>query len=292
MDLPEILRILNMPDRAEAGSSFSATLAAWVTHFNLVLESFNAYTVAVKDQLPAAIGAFPLDTAEVVIPGSTTLGSSAFGKMHVCAGSTDFTLGLPAAAGHRGELFGIRISNGYTKLVTLDGNSGELIDGAATRIMWAGESAILLCDGVGWTKIAGKSIPMVCRMQGPNTQSIPTDTYTNLLLTAAVLNIGSLADTPNNRIVIRRAGLYRICGQVSLQNVNVSTSIAVQLLSNGANLSVGNCPGVIYGMAATPGIIVPCAAPDLITIRGYHTFASAALTNTYTFLTVEEIVQW
>ncbi len=123
----------------------------------------------------------PLTYSEVSVTGAVT---AAVGKMHVCSDSgtpADYTVTLPAVSGNTGKLIGFRMSSALTKLVTLDGNSTETIDGATTRIMWAGETAILLCDGKEWKKIAGKTIPMqaVLKLASPQLFEYNTKTLLN-----------------------------------------------------------------------------------------------------------------
>src|SRR5574343_1117194 len=108
----------------------------------------------------------------VSVTGATGLTNDAFGKLHICTGtSTDYTVTLPAAANNAGKQIGFQMgsSTSLTKLVTLDANASELIDGMTSRIMWSDEVAILSCDGTGWTKIGGKGIPMSASLKmGPN----------------------------------------------------------------------------------------------------------------------------
>lgn len=231
--------------------------------------------------------------SEVSITGATTLTSSAFGKMHVCTDTAaDYTVGLPAAAGNAGKLLGIRISSACTKLVTLDGNASELIDGAATRVMWAGESALLLCDGVGWTKVAGKSIPMVCRMQGQESQSIPSATFTTLALPTAIVNIGGMADAANNRVLIRRGGTYHVSAQSSLPSILPTELSGIQILLNGGHLVYGGGVGAFFGVTPTTDALASCSATAVFAVRSYHAHATSLPTGLGTFLNVTEIVSW
>ena len=120
--------------------------------------------------------------AEISVTGATT---ATIGKMHVCSGTTgDYTLTLPAASGNAGKILGVRMSPALTKLVTVDGNASETLDGATTRIMWAEESAILLCDGSNWFKIGGKSVPMRARLSRATDEStINAATWTQCTMT-------------------------------------------------------------------------------------------------------------
>ncbi len=151
-------------------------------------------------------------SSEVSVTGATTLTASAFGKMHVCSGtSSDYTIVLPATAGNAGKLIGIRMATGLTKLVTIDGNASENIDGEAARVLWANEVAVLLCDGAGWIKIAGKSVPMSARINATAEQSIPASTDTLVTLPSVAYDNGGLAGTAD-ALVIKRTGSYQLLG--------------------------------------------------------------------------------
>lgn len=103
--------------------------------------------------------------SEVSVTTTATLDSTAFGKMHVCTGTTaDYTVTLPTAVGNTGKIIGVRIASTCTKLITLDGNSTELIAGVSTRKFWALESVILMSDGAGWVRVGGFDRPMSARM--------------------------------------------------------------------------------------------------------------------------------
>lgn len=157
-------------------------------------------------------GAFP---TEVSITGTATLTSSAFGKIHVCSGTaSDYTVTLPAASGNAGQMIHFRMSGALTKLVTLDGNASETIDGSTTRVMWANETATLMCDGSNWVKVWGKTIPMIAAQRASTSQgSIATATITKLTLgTSLIDNTGLCVDTGNSRVYARRAGYWRIHG--------------------------------------------------------------------------------
>ena len=171
------------------------------------------HAVGGRDVLtPAAIGALGLDvSAEITISAATTLTTAAFGKIHRCSGTTtDYDVVLPAVSGKAGKIIGIRIATTCTRLITLNGYGGELIDGSSARVMWAGEVAILLCDGTAWIKIGGKPIPMQCIITTSTTQSIPNTTTTTLGMDTVTYDIGGLSNLPANCIKIRRGGLYAL----------------------------------------------------------------------------------
>jgi len=155
-----------------------------------------------------------LFNAEVSITAATTLTGTAFGKMHVCSGtSANYTVDLPAVSGNEGKFIGFRMASGLTRLVTLDANSTETIDGALTRVMWAKEVAILYCTGTDWVKVGGKTIPMMCRTYPNAVLALTANTYTTVQSNTVDYDNTSglaspMADTANYKIFARRAAKY------------------------------------------------------------------------------------
>jgi hypothetical protein len=197
-------------------------------HTSLVIDD-QFYSVDISDTTMHASGTskrlqvstllqyIPHGLDEISITGATT---ATIGRMHVCSGtSADYTLTLPAASGNTGKIIGVRMSSALTKLVTVDANSTELIDGSQTRIMHDNEAAILMCDGTNWAKIGGKTIPMTCRLSqagttGATSQSVATTTVAVVQLnTIDFDSTVSMADLANDRIIARRPGKY-LCNAI------------------------------------------------------------------------------
>ena len=178
----------------------------------------------------------------VSVTGNVTLTSTAFGKLHVCTGTTaDYTITLPAASGNTGKIITFQMSNALTKLVTLDGNASETIDGALTRIMWANEAATLYCNGTGWTKIAGKSVPMnVLLYKTGGNQSVGSGVATKLTLETLGANTAPAAmyDTSLSRIKIVRPGLYNITHSGRITNISTSTNSETLGYKNGSEYAI------------------------------------------------------
>jgi hypothetical protein len=108
--------------------------------------------------LHTAVNALEFLGTPASISGTTNLTSAAFGTTQVCSGSSAYTVTLPAPVANK--FIGFRMDPTLTNLVTIAQHASETIDGAAFRVMWANEFAILGSDGTNWFKIAGKSIPM------------------------------------------------------------------------------------------------------------------------------------
>ena len=74
------------------------------------------------------------------------------GQLIDCTANT-FTVTLLAAAS-AGRGFEQPIRNSGVGLITIDGNAAETIDGAATVLLFPGDSAYLVCDGTNWKTVA------------------------------------------------------------------------------------------------------------------------------------------
>lgn len=155
---------------------------------------------------------------EISITGATT---ATIGRMHVCSGtSADYTVTLPTAVGNAGQLISLRMSNSLTKLVTLDGNSTETIDGSLTRVMHDGESAVLMSDGANWFKIAGRSKPFYATMRRI-TSDVATSSgvSTKITLNEAYEDSLSLANTATGSITPKRTGKHIVSGQAGFKSM-------------------------------------------------------------------------
>jgi hypothetical protein len=234
----------------------------------------------------------PLAAAEVAVTGAT---AAAVGRMHVCSGTTvDYTLTLPAAAGNAGKLVGVKMASALTRIVTLAGNGAELIDGQNTRAMWSGESAILLCDGVGWSKIAGVTKPMACVMRRAAGLAVPISTVTAVPLDATDSDpSGRMADLAGGRIVVRRAGLYRILSTLFWDSIGPSNNVQTRVNKNGVlltNVSISNY--ATSSISTQADAMVVLAAGDAITVDAYQTAGATNLGSDPKPTSLVEVPSW
>lgn len=237
----------------------------------------------------------PLVSAEIPITGATT---ATIGRMHACSGTAgNNTVTLPPAAGNAGRLIGIRMAASLTTIVTIDGSGSELIDGAQTRAMWRNEVAVLLCDGVGWTKVGGKSIPLQCIISPSSNQAIAPFTIT--LINCDYTNVdnsGSMADLPNHRIVILRSGQYYVRGIINYATLAGNTLFQNRVHLNGGDLLGTSATLGVTNYAAFPvSSIEAISAGSYLDLRGYHEAAinySAYGHPIFTQLAVTEQVTW
>jgi hypothetical protein len=257
-------------------------------------------TVAeVGDDGVALLTGFGLAQGEVSITGAAT---ATLNRFHVCSGTAaDYAVSLPTAVGNAGRFLGFRMSAALTRFVTLDGNAAETIDAQATRVMWAGESAVLLSDGANWFKVAGKTVPTLCVLRKAADQAVAGAlgaTVAVLLDTVDLDNTGRMADVANNRIVCRRPGSYLVVGGIKWTALPSNTSrVQTVILNNGAYLADGELSGLAGGYPVTLAAetAVALAAGDLVTLVCYHNNASGQTlysTQRGIRLAVQEVPTW
>lgn len=232
--------------------------------------------------------------SEVPITSSTT---ATISKMHVVSGASDWTLTLPAASGNTGKFIGVRVANSYTKLLYLVGNGSpsELIDGAQTRIMWAGETAILLCDGSNWFKIAGRSIPMTIRANRTTDYStINASTWTAIPLTTQVFGTALMWDSGNSRAKAVRAGFYQATAYTYVSQVTGSlTFMFVSTGVNGTQDDYQSCLGNAGNAAAVYGTLLSLAVNDYVQPMVYQDATTAKILGAgHAYIALQEVLAW
>ncbi len=96
------------------------------------------------------------------ITGATSLDGTAFGKIFNCSGTTaDYTVDLPTAVGNSGYAITFKGASTLTKVVTIDANGTQTINGLLTRAFSAGGGFTLMSDGSNWDII--HEIPSIIR---------------------------------------------------------------------------------------------------------------------------------
>ena len=188
----------------------------------------------------------PLSSPEISVTGATTATISRF---HVASGTTaDYALTLPAASGNAGKLIGIRISSGCTRWITVTGNGAEMIDGSNTRRMWAQESAILMCDGTGWTKIGGKSraLAAIVKRTTGVLSVVPAGWYPIPVNSVVSDNTSALAtpqfDSVNGRVRVLRSSNYTVSGFAGWTGVTTGKLQAVAVVRWNSGSGTPNNP--------------------------------------------------
>lgn len=235
--------------------------------------------------------------------GITTTATATISRQHLISGSTaDYIVTLPAVSGNTGKFIGIRISTSATRLFTIKGNASELIDGVNTRIMWKGETAILYCDGTGWKKMAGLSIPMICQrsLSTPSTTLFTSGSAIKVPLNRTDIdNTGFMADTANNRIKFVRDGNYTLSGVVVFNGFTAAASRVISQLYIDALPQCNSEVSAVIGAYTSPFFTTPRALTTSNTISLYGFQNSGATQgcfgqtpNITTFISAAEIPNW
>lgn len=204
---------------------------------------------------PGGVGAGRAPAGPIVsipVSSATVLTGSALGKYVVCNGALPYPVTLPSAVGNDGVTIGIRIAESMTSLVTLTGSGSDLIDGEATRIMWAGETALLVSDGTNWHKLSGVTIPMVCSMRlnavvpvtGGNPAILVPWSQTDSD------NTGLMADTTAHAINFVRPGNYDLTMSLLIASLAADGTVSSQSFYGAVNLFVGTSFGKSGGAAS------------------------------------------
>lgn len=222
--------------------------------------------------------------SEVAITGTTVLDSSSYGKGYVLGDSgspVNYTVTLPTGA-PTGTLIMVRISSTATKLYTISG-ADVGIDGIASRVMWRGESAMLLREATNWTKIGGRTINFCGVLQKQSTQSISSGTsWQKATLDHEVGDTTFLNlcfDSANNRFKAPRVGNYSFTGYLSIAaSVSVSNATAQLSLSVSGAGSPTAIPCTLVGLPFVvgdtrsllnaTGMAIPLSAGDYVELLG------------------------
>ena len=227
-------------------------------------------------------------------PAGSTLSANTWNVITATA-AANAKLPAPVA----GKVLGVRVTPASTNLFTLNPNSSENIDGASSRILWAGETAVLLSDGTNWFKVAGKTIPMTALIRLGTTQSIADSTVTKLLLDTSVLdNTGLMADTANNQIAVKRGGNYLLAGGVYL-NTGAAGDVFCYLDKNGGQVqqtAVAHTHNSSSSHGSTWSYLTAASAGDGFQLYTFQNTGGAvnayALSNASPFLYAQEIPAW
>ena len=234
----------------------------------------------------------------------TTTATATLNRWHRCTGtSADYAVTLPACANNAGKLIGFIMDAALTKLVTLDGNSAETIDGATTRIMWANETCILRVNdaGTAWEKIGGKSIPMRADLAYTANQTFNAGVVTKVALATAnsrfTASNSTMADTANNRIIAKRPGSYNLCLELFWNNTNSSINTREEITPYLDGVSWG-IPQGCYTAASIHhphgGVwTINLAAAGYVELWAYYnagSFTTSCFIDAH--MTLEEILTW
>lgn len=149
-DAATALAVANTKQASDA--DLTAIAAIVPANDDLIQRKAGVWTNRTLAQIATDLG---LDAGTIVsITGAISLTSSAFGKIHICTGtSSNYTIDLPTAVGNTGKSIILKGSGLLTKDITVQGVSGQLIDDEALRKFSTEGSFTLMSDGTNWMMV-------------------------------------------------------------------------------------------------------------------------------------------
>ncbi|MCH7728693.1 MAG: hypothetical protein IH991_19735 [Planctomycetes bacterium] len=164
------------------------------------------------------------------------------GELVLCDVATtgSFTVTLPASP-RINHSIGVKLQTASgARTVTLARNGNTIGGAAADQILYvAGDCLQLQFDGAGdWLIAVDGLIPHACSLRRNTAQSIPSGTTTKIDLNNVLIDQGQLGDpTTNNRIDIRRSGIYLLTASLYLPGFVLPQSLTGRMRVNGSDVS-------------------------------------------------------
>jgi hypothetical protein len=184
-----------------------------------------------------------LTASEVAVSSGATLTSTAFGKMHICSGASDYTLVLPTASGNAGKIIGFRAARSAAAFITIDGSGSETVDGKSAFVIRAGEVLTLLSDGTNFEILDYRHCKVFAAATRTAVQTIAGVVFTKVQLNViegSNGNVGGAFDTTTYRFTAKRTRRHRVLGNLSLTAVGgVNDALSPRIYVNGSQVRFG-----------------------------------------------------
>lgn len=152
------------------------------------------------------------------------------------ASGGSFTVTLPASP-NTDDVIGVKaktVGSG-TNTVTIGRNSKNIEGAAADVILYVANDYLeLWYDGTEWWIVSDKRKPHACFFHRATGQTIPNITETKITSLTYATDIGKMSDGSNDRIVIRRAGIYMARASSQFIGIDDGEYSQVLIFKNGA----------------------------------------------------------
>jgi hypothetical protein len=184
-----------------------------------------------------------LTASEVAVSSGATLTSTAFGRMHICSGASDYTLVLPTASGNAGKIIGFRAARSAAAFITIDGSGSETVDGKSAFVIRAGEVLTLLSDGTNFEILDYRHCKVFAAATRTAVQTIAGVVFTKVQLNViegSNGNVGGAFDTTTYRFTAKRTRRHRVLGNLCLTAVGgVNDALSPRIYVNGSQVRFG-----------------------------------------------------
>lgn len=199
------------------------TITCPATAFSHAAGDVVEFDILTGDAIDAIKGDAFSGYPENVMTGAATLvlGGGVANRIVLTAANATFP--IPDGS-YFGQLLIVKIDRTSTKKVTLDPAGSTTMDGALKRVMWAGETGYWAWTGAEWNRVAGVSIPMLCRLGLSANQSIADSTEVKIALDRVDLDNTGLMATGSAQATIQRTAKYQAVGKCRWSGIGTSAS--------------------------------------------------------------------
>lgn len=236
----------------------------------------------------------------VAITGTTSLTTSAFGKLHVLSGtSANYTVTLPTPIDNEGAVIAVQIAKpaAASKLYTIASAAGNIND-QSTLVMWAKETAVFRSDGTDWIIIEGRPIPFSGRLTRVTDQSFSSSTLTPIVYTAQdqdITGLGLCFDSVNGRFVSPRRSSWLFTSHAQLSQTGSPGFLFINIIAGSTFLGAQIFPaGSLTAGEASVTTQWSGAAGVNVYSKAYGDGTSPAVkgSNDPAVFTYQEFPQW
>jgi len=254
----------------KSGAWINRTLAQLKTDLALITQTVTngvTTTAPSEDAVFDAIASAVASAGYVEVTGAGAISASDLNKTILCSGtSTDYALTLPTAVGNKGQWYDFVGVAGLTKVVTVDANSTETINGLTVNRPFTGRGGFkIVSDGANWQVVDEKPswilyVPTFTGFSGTPTSNVKYSlmgkqmTIAYLIVASAASGTGLTFNLPTG---YTSTGNFAMYARVMSNGTNVSTGMA---LTNGTNveLYLNGAGGAIAATSnkAAEGVIV------------------------------------
>lgn len=187
-------------------------------------------------------------SATVAITTTTTLTSSAFGKLHLISGASAYAVTLPTPVGNTGAVIALSVDGAAnaSKTYTIASPSGK-VGRNTSLVMWAHEQLVVRSDGTNWVIVGARQIPLVGTLTRITAQS--SSTATNIAFTAASgdpTGLNLAYDAANSNFKAPRVGVYKFDAYV-YQTQSGGSYSQVMVGANSFSYTGSLTAGTVYG---------------------------------------------
>lgn len=138
------------------------------------------------------------------------------------------------------SIVGIKISTGSnTNALTITASGAESLNvrgNTSVKLFLAGDYVEFIKFGGTWYCVSESIVPHACEMRGSNTtgQSISNATQTTVDMDVTIYDVGGVADLTNDRVLVRRDGIYSVTGSLGFDAPTMTANTGVlQVLFGG-----------------------------------------------------------